>query len=409
MPKIRILVIPPDSHGVGKFRITNPYTHLQENHSDDFHVDIITDVPDDNKFFDNYDIIILHSFIHHKVSFEKNEQRIEWLKSKGKIVIADVDDYWKPDMRHPMYLHIVKNKVSEKKMRLLKAASYISTTTPVFRDSIMKKFGTKNVVVFPNAIDETESQYISKPTESDKLRFGWLGGSSHLYDIELMKEGISRMHTDAKDKVQFVLCGFDLRGEVKELNKETGEETSRPIAPKETVWYTYEQIFTKNYGVLDDEYIKYLNQFKEIPFNDLDKPYRRRWTKNITSYAENYNHFDVSLAPLVDNTFNHNKSQLKVIEAGFFKKPIIASESNPYLIDLVNVVEFGGKINPKGNSLLVTQSKNHKQWFQHMKRLLNNPNMVEDLGNRLYETVKDTYSLNKVNQDRAEFFKSIVK
>ena len=111
---------------------------------------------------------------------------------------------------------------------------------------------------------------------------------------------------------------------------------------------------------------------------------------------------------MVSHAFNHNKSQLKVIEAGFHKKPIIASESNPYLIDLHNVIEFGGKMNPKGNALLVSQSKNHKQWFQHMKRLINNPNMVEDLGNKLYETVKNTYSLNKVNQDRAEFFKSIV-
>jgi len=408
MSKIRILAIPPDNHGVGKFRIINPYTHLQENYPDDFHVDILTDVPNEDKFFDNYDIIVLHSFIHNTVSFEQNVQRIEWLKKKGKIVITDIDDFWKPDMRHPMYLHIVQNKVSEKKILLLKASSYVSTTTPIFRNSIINKLGIKDVVVFPNAIDETESQYIPQPTESDRLRFGWLGGSSHLYDIELMREGISATHTYAKDKVQFVLCGFDLRGEVKEINKQTGEQTSRPLQPKETVWYQYEQIFTKNYNVLDADYVKYLELFKEIKYNDLEKPYRRRWTRNITSYAENYNHFDVSLAPLVNHSFNHNKSQLKVIEAGFFKKPIIASESNPYLIDLINVVEYGGKTNPKGNALLVSHSKNHKQWHQHMKRLINNPNMVEDLGNRLYETVKDTYSLNKVNQDRAEFFKSIV-
>lgn len=407
MSKIRILAIPPDNHGVGKFRITNPYTHLQENYPDDFHIDIVTNVPNSDQFFDNYDVIVLHSFIHNTVSFEQNVQRIEWLKSKGKIVVVDIDDFWKPDMRHPLYLHIVKNKVTEKKIAFLKAASYVSTTTPVFRDSMTKKLGVTDIVVFPNAVDETESQFISKPTESEKLRFGWLGGSSHLHDIELMKEGISAMHTYAKDKVQFVLCGFDLRGEIKEINKQTGEETSRPIQPKETVWYTYEQIFSKNYAVLDPEYVSYLELFKEIPYADTNKPYRRRWTKNISTYAENYNHFDVSLAPLVDHTFNHNKSQLKVIEAGFFKKPIIASESNPYLIDLVNVVEFGGKINPKGNALLVSQSKNHKQWFQHMKRLMNNPNMVEDLGNKLYETVKDKYSLTKVNQDRAEFFKSL--
>jgi hypothetical protein len=43
-----------------------------------------------------------------------------------------------------------------------------------------------------------------------------------------------------------------------------------------------------------------------------------------------------------------------------------------------------------------------------MKRLIENPALVEDLGNRLYETVKDTYSLKKVCNDRVQFLKSIV-
>ena len=44
-----------------------------------------------------------------------------------------------------------------------------------------------------------------------------------------------------------------------------------------------------------------------------------------------------------------------------------------------------------------------------MKRLIDNPNMIEDLGNKLYETVKDKYSLQKVSKDRVEFLKSIIK
>ena len=43
-----------------------------------------------------------------------------------------------------------------------------------------------------------------------------------------------------------------------------------------------------------------------------------------------------------------------------------------------------------------------------MKKLINNPNLVEDLGNKLYETVKDKYSLPNVCKDRVEFLKSII-
>ena len=88
MSKIRILAVPPDTHGVGKYRILNPYTYIQEHYPDDFHIDIKMDVPDDDKEFDDYDIIVLHTYIHNKVSPERNLTRIKWLREKGKPVIV---------------------------------------------------------------------------------------------------------------------------------------------------------------------------------------------------------------------------------------------------------------------------------------------------------------------------------
>jgi len=79
----------------------------------------------------------------------------------------------------------------------------------------------------------------------------------------------------------------------------------------------------------------------------------------------------------------------------------------PYTMDLISAVNEG-KFNDAGNALIVSPRKNHKDWAKHMKRLIDNPNMIEDLGNRLYETVKDKYSLKKVCNDRVQFFKSIV-
>jgi hypothetical protein len=36
-------------------------------------------------------------------------------------------------------------------------------------------------------------------------------------------------------------------------------------------------------------------------------------------------------------------------------------------------------------------------------------NLAYDLGQRLYETVKDKYDLNNVTKDRAELYKSLIK
>jgi hypothetical protein len=47
--------------------------------------------------------------------------------------------------------------------------------------------------------------------------------------------------------------------------------------------------------------------------------------------------------------------------------------------------------------------------FSGIKKLVENPNMITDLGERLYETVKDKYDLNQVTHERASFYKSLIK
>ena len=407
MSKIKILAIPSDKHGVGKFRVMDPYKFIGDNHSNDIHVDISYNADNNDEFFLNYDIVVFHTFIH-QTNHDDNINRINWLKSKGIKVIMDIDDLWFVDQRHPMYHQVKASKIGEMKIEMLKLVDYVTTTTSIFAQTIKDRLKIKNVEIFPNAVNEDEPQYKINKTESDKIRFGWLGGSSHLFDIELMSNGISTTHNSYKDKVQFVLCGFDLRGTVTEIDSQTNQQRNRPIKPNETVWYKYEKIFTDNYSVISDEYKTYLNSFTDTPYDDVNEPYRRRWTKEINSYATNYNTFDVSLAPLVESLFNANKSQLKVIEAGFHKKAIITSETDPYTLDLISAVD-NGVFNKNGNALLVNPKRNHKDWAKNMKRLIENPNMIEDLGERLYETVKDKYSLKKVCQDRVEFFKSIIK
>ncbi len=406
MSKIRILAIPSDGHGVGKYRVLDPFKFIGNNHSDDIHVDIVMNLEDNDSVFDNYDIVLFHSFIH-MVPFERNLERIDWLKKQGIKVVMDIDDFWNVDQRHPMFEQIKKQNIAEKKVAFLKAADYVTCTTDFFANEIKKRLGIKNVTVFPNAVDEDEPQFKPNPLKSDKIRFGWLGGSSHLYDIELMKSGIESIQNEYKNKTQFVLCGFDLRGSVHEINKSTGEVTQRPIQPHETVWSRYESIFTSGYKALDENYKNFLLSYVQADYPSTNVPYLRRWTQDITKYALNYNYFDVSLAPLLESHFNSCKSQLKIIEAGFHKKALIASETMPYTMDLISAVNEG-KFNDAGNALIVSPRKNHKDWAKHMKRLIDNPNMIEDLGNRLYETVKDKYSLKKVCNDRVQFFKSIV-
>jgi glycosyltransferase involved in cell wall biosynthesis len=403
MSKIKVLVVPSDRTGVGKFRSVDPHIFLQKLYPNDFHVDIIYDVPMTNmNFWKEYQIVAFHRSIN--PDFEASYSLIQKLNEMGIITIDDIDDYWLPTKEHPIYDVIRFNKINEKITNNLRVAKYVTTTTTLFADEIMKL--NKNVVIFPNAIDPNEPQFKEPTLESDRLRVGWLGGSSHLHDLQLLDQSFSKL-TSLKDKLQYVICGFDTRGSVTEINSETGEHKKRDILPHETVWAQYEKIFTQNYTTVTEDYKKYLNSFINESYpNEMNEPYLRVWTRPVQSYAKNYSKFDISLAPIKNHIFNRMKSQLKVIEAGFYKKAIIASNLGPYTIDLKHCLEHGNFVD--GNALLVDENRNHSDWAKFIEKLVKNPNMVKDMGERLYETVKDKYDLNVVTKARAEFYKSIV-
>jgi glycosyltransferase involved in cell wall biosynthesis len=403
MSKIKVLVVPSDRTGVGKFRSVDPHIFLQKLYPNDFHVDIIYDVPMTNmNFWKEYQIVAFHRSIN--PDFEASYSLIQKLNEMGIITIDDIDDYWLPTKEHPIYDVIRFNKINEKITNNLRVAKYVTTTTTLFADEIMKL--NKNVVIFPNAIDPNEPQFKEPTLESDRLRVGWLGGSSHLHDLQLLDQSFSKL-TSLKDKLQYVICGFDTRGSVTEINSETGEHKKRDILPHETVWAQYEKIFTQNYTTVTEDYKKYLNSFINESYpNEMNEPYLRVWTRPVQSYAKNYSKFDISLAPIKNHIFNRMKSQLKVIEAGFYKKAIIASNLGPYTIDLKHCLENGNFVD--GNALLVDENRNHSDWAKFIEKLVKNPNMVKDMGERLYETVKDRYDLNVVTKARAEFYKSIV-
>jgi glycosyltransferase involved in cell wall biosynthesis len=300
---------------------------------------------------------------------------------------------------------ILQNKIHEKIIANLKVSDYVITTTKLFADEI-KKYN-KNVVVFPNAIDPNDSQFKEPTLPSEKIRVGWLGGSSHLHDLKLLDGMVSKL-SPIQDKLQYYVCGFDIRGTVTEINKQTGQKTQRPIKPQETVWVKYEEIFTNNYKIITPRYMEYLETFTENDYPGVEKEnYVRVWTRPVNSYAKNYSKFDISLAPIKNHIFNRMKSQLKVIEAGFYKKALIASNVGPYTIDLKHALDKGNFTD--GNALLVNENNNHSDWAKYIKKLVDNPNMITDLGERLYETVKDRYDLNNVTKDRAEFYKSLIK
>jgi glycosyltransferase involved in cell wall biosynthesis len=417
MSKIKVLVIPSDRSGVSKFRSVDPHLKLQELYGDDFFVDIITAGTDafdwdDESHIKGFDVVHFHRTIPHikdgqiqPAYGEDAEKLFKKFREHGVKLVMDLDDYWMVTRDHPAW-HTIKDSGMDKNIiHNLGLVDYVTTTTSIYAKEISKY--NKNVIVLPNAVDPSEKQFQPTPEPTDKkMRIGWLGGSSHLEDLRLASGSVSQFLSKHKEDTQFVLCGFDLRGQMQEVDPNTGQVRTRKIRPEESVWVRYEEMFTGHYGNLKNEYVKELKQYTDST-DGKDQNYRRVWTKPITTYAGNYNLFDVSLAPVKEHIFNLCKSQLKVIEAGFHKKALIASDFGPYQIDLVNAYERGGKFNENGNALLVQKIRNHKEWGKYLNFLYNNPEIITQLGENLYESVQK-YHIDNVTKSRSEFYKTIV-
>ena len=398
--KIKMLVIPSDKSGCGKFRSVDPHVYIAEHYGDEFDVDIVYNMPngDLEAFLKQYDLIHIHK------QLDKQCKIIDMIKFLGIPVIIDIDDHFKLGNDHPMSITAKKERWHEPIISHLKKADYVTTTTPIFADVI--KQHNKNVKVFPNAINPEEKQYaVAKNPRTDKLRVGIICGSSHLKDLELLSGIATQVN---KDKVQFVLCGFDTRG-TRTIYKDNGEVETRPIYPQESVWCDYEKIFTDNYRTISPEHKDFLMKYMagvDDPFTN--EPYRRMWTRHINDYATHYQNVDVLIAPLKENDFNKVKSELKEIECGFTHTAFIGQNFGAYTINLVPMIEKGGKINEEGTALLVDSSKNHKQWAKYINKLADDADMLKKLQDNLYNFVKDRYSLAEICKQRVEFYKSIV-
>jgi glycosyltransferase involved in cell wall biosynthesis len=404
--KIKILVVPSDRTGVSYFRSTKPHLHLEKMYPDEFHVDIDYEPKlNDDEWLKQYDIIHYHRTLG---NYDLVKALVDKLKELGIVSIMDLDDYWSPGPHHPAYQIIKRYDIDTKILNNIRSAENVITTTSIFAKEISKF--NKNVFVLPNSIDPTEKQYIPNPEKSDRIRIGWLGGSAHIKDLQLLTGLAGKLANDGLlDKIQFVICGFDIRGTMTNIDSSTGRQTTRDITPMESVWYEYEKIFTNNYTTVSPRYKEHLLRFINEEYDDIEnEPYRRVWTKDISSYATNYNLFDISLAPLETNMFNEMKSQLKVIESGFHKKALIAQNFGPYTLDLQNAFTKGGEIDKTKNAFSVDSVRNHKSWHQYIKKLVQNPELIEVLGNNLYNTVSKTYSLDTVTEQRKDYYKKLV-
>jgi len=326
-------------------RIYNPFRYLPLESGE--HIEYKTD---DEQYttgeFKNTDLVIFNR--HPTVDLDI---LLEMKKRYGFKMWVDIDDIWELYEHHYLYETWTKNKIADLILKSITNADIVTVTNQrLFRrvSDINKK-----CIVIPNALPIGHEQFKSEKTEASRLRFMYSGGPSHQYDLESIKDFFTmvNMNVNFKIKTKFILAGFNSNYKEKALHE--------------------------------------MNDVMKI-----SPSYSTRDALSLNRYMEHYNYTDVALAPLEHNQFNYFKSNLKIIEAGCMKTPVMASRLFPYLED--EEMENSG----------IYFCDKPSDWFAKARTLMENMNLVLDDGERLHEYVKRKYDLLKVNLLRRQLINS---
>lgn len=407
--KIKVLCVPSDEGGCGLHRSLAPHLKLDELYSDEFDVTI-----DYNPNWSDLDMVKQYDIIHFHKGLAPDlgafHKALAFCKENNITTIMDVDDYWEVGQFHPLYQLNKMNNSAQIIRDNLSRVDYVTTTTDIFAKRLRKY--NPNVKVFVNALDPELMKSMKVNKKSDKIRIGFIMGSSHEHDMELVRGMANRLPKDVLDKVQFVLCGYDLRGTMTEKHPD-GRIVTRPIRPTESAWFRFERNVTDEYRIVSPQYKDFLLKFMpDIQYPGVEnEPYKRCWTKPVHGfkYMEHYNELDVLLVPLQDNDFNSCKSELKFVEAGMMNVAVVASNFGPYTIGSKSLFEKGGVVNEEGNCVLIDNKKAHKDWCKTIEKLVKNPEYIAKLKENMHKHILENYDINKVTAVRADWYKQINK
>jgi len=136
----------------------------------------------------------------------------------------------------------------------------------------------------------------------------------------------------------------------------------------------------------------YIPEMYRTVFKNRFLYYQRQ---QVPNYLGLYNEYEIILAPLRANKFNQYKSPLKLMEAGFFKKPLIISDVEP----------FKPYLKHKENCLAVRKKS---EWAKWAKLLSKDKELRTYLGENLKATVDEHFNIDKFSEKRWEFYKEVV-
>jgi glycosyltransferase involved in cell wall biosynthesis len=261
----------------------------------------------------------------------------------GAKIVCDLDDNWNVGFGHVLSKVMIQMNLKNSSISQIKASNFVSVTHEHLANLVYQelKIPKHRIIIAPNAIDPTEHQYNQDFTYNHKNLF-WQGSVTHHHDLKLLSGAVNELGQ------KLFIAGYD----------------------------------PTSYYVKDGVKIYHWDETGKMFKN-------KQWIKHspVDSYMNFYNNKGICLIPLEKTKFTMCKSNLKMLEAGWAKKPVIVSGIHPYT-----------SLGKDGVNCEFAYTKD--AWKDSISYMLANPNYCEDLRLKLHEDVRENYLIDKANQSR---------
>lgn len=344
--------------GAAIYRLLMPNQWLANKYPDEFLISNFRDgqIPIlDNEFLQSIDIFL----ISRQVAIGDDDLihgAFNTLRAYGAKVVLDYDDFWVLPSDHHLYGLYKHEKIPERLTKNVALSDHIFCTTSILRDRLFPI--NPNVTIVANApYPDGISSFKPAHEESDKVRFGFFGGAQHIPDVNLMAESMSMLRKDKSlnGKYTIICAGFS----------------------ENDAYMSYEKVFTDNYR---------------------NPNYARIPALSVFEFAAGYNHADISYAPLRGDRFNHFRSELKCVEAGYMGKGLICSKMPQY----EPVIKHGW------NGFMVGE-KETGAWYRYTRDLILDKDMRTEMTKNLRDTIMKMFDYEDIFPKRADLYRNLVK
>lgn len=329
---MKLLILTDGMNGVVYHRLFTPHLRMQI----DGHADVSVCQSQEEWLtldYRGFDLVIFSRWLG-----AKHYDVLKKIADSGTPYVVDIDDYWVLPKYNPAYWAYRKG-IKQGVKDAINYADAVITTTPTLAKEIRQI--NENVIIASNCLDYSHKQWEAVPSErTEKVKVGWVGGVTHEEDLKLIADQIKGLD------IEFYICGY------------TPGEIWNRIA-------------------------------KSMPNAKIVEG------TSVFEYGEVYKHFDIVLAPLQDTKFNNCKSELKIVEASAYKKPIICSDVFPYLYH-------------QSNDGVLFAERN--EWKLAIQKLIDAGHSVrQSMGVSNYDYCQKHHNLELHNLTRLQLYKSLCK